>query len=676
SNFATLSVAVAPVATVAVTLVPASVVVGQTSQATALLKDAGGNALTGRSVVWSSSNPRVAVVHAAGVVTAVAAGSSDITAASEGKSGVATITVTAAPVATVAVSLASTTVTTGQTVQATAVLKDAANNTLVGRIVVWTSSNTAVATVNSSTGLVTASSTGSTNIVATSEGKSNFATLSVTIVPVATVVVTLTPGTIDAVSTSQASAVVKDAAGNVLTGRAVFWSSSNNAVATVNSSTGLITAVAAGTATITAASETKSASKDLSVTPAPVATVAVTLNPPGTTPSQTSQATALLKDANGNTLTGRGISWLSSNTNVATVNSSTGLITAVAVGATDISATSETKTGTATFTVAAAPVATVTVTLTPSTITTAQTSQGTAELKDAAGNTLVGRVVSWGTTNTGVATINSVTGLITPVAPGTTTISAISEGRSDSRVLTVTAPPPAPVASVAVTLAPTSVPVGQTSQGTAVLKDASNNTLTGRQIAWSSANTSVATVDAVTGVVTAIAVGSANIIATSEMRSNFATLTVTAPPPAPVNTVIVTLTPSTITTAQTSQATAVTKDAAGNTLTGRSISWGTSTPSVATVNAVTGLVTPVAPGTSTIIGSSEGKSDVKVITVTAPPPAPVASVTVSVAPNSIPAGQTAQASAVLKDADGNTLTGRVITWTSSNTSIATVSSTG
>src|SRR5204863_2192868 len=59
-----------------------------------------------------------------------------------------------------------------------------------------------------------------------------------------------------------------------------------------------------------------------------------------------------------------------------------------------------------------------------------------------------------------------------------------------------------------------------------------------------------------------------------------------------------------------------------------------------------------------------------------PPPAPVASVTVTPAPASVPTGQTVQLTATLKDANGNTLTGRTVTWASSNPAVATVTGSG
>ena len=84
-----------PVATVAVELGSAALAVGQTAQATAVLKDAAGNVLTGRAVTWASSAPAVASVSASGLVAALAAGSATITAASEGMSAGAALTVTA-----------------------------------------------------------------------------------------------------------------------------------------------------------------------------------------------------------------------------------------------------------------------------------------------------------------------------------------------------------------------------------------------------------------------------------------------------------------------------------------------------------------------------------------------------------------------------------------------------
>jgi hypothetical protein len=60
--------------------------IGQTRQMTAVLRDADGNLLTGRTVVWSIDAPTVASISAAGQLVAVGHGYVTITATSEGKS--------------------------------------------------------------------------------------------------------------------------------------------------------------------------------------------------------------------------------------------------------------------------------------------------------------------------------------------------------------------------------------------------------------------------------------------------------------------------------------------------------------------------------------------------------------------------------------------------------------
>src|SRR5881409_3811657 len=162
--------------------------------------------------------------------------------------------------------------------------------------------------------------------------------------PVASVSVTPATATIGVGQTAQYAAITRDAFGNPLGGRTVTWSSSNPAVATVNGA-GQATGVAVGSATLTATSEGKSGTAAILVINVPTASV-----PAG----QTVQLTATLKDANGNTLTGRTVTWSSDNTAVATVSGS-GLVSGVVAGAATITATSEAKTGTLAITVTAPP---------------------------------------------------------------------------------------------------------------------------------------------------------------------------------------------------------------------------------------------------------------------------------------------------------------------------------
>lgn len=159
----------------------------------------------------------------------------------------------------------------GQSTQLSATARKADGTALPGRTAVWASGNTSIATV-SSTGTVTAVSDGVASITATIGGASGTATVTVKTL-VATVVVTpataqLTVGR----SPVQLSAEARSSNGSALSGRAITWSSSAPAVATV-SATGLVTAVSAGTATISATSEGISGTAAISVAPDPCTVV-------------------------------------------------------------------------------------------------------------------------------------------------------------------------------------------------------------------------------------------------------------------------------------------------------------------------------------------------------------------------------------------------------------------
>ncbi|HZI22534.1 MAG TPA: Ig-like domain-containing protein [Gemmatimonadales bacterium] len=321
-------------------------------------------------------------------------------------------------------------------------------------------------------------------------------------------------------------------------------------------------------------------------------------------------------------------------------------------------------------TATAAPVASVVVLPATATTSLGGTTQFVAIPLDASGTALGGRVVTWASSNSAIATVDA-SGLATGVAAGSATITATSEGQSGSATLTVSAVT-VPVASVSVSPASASVAAGQTVQLTATPQDANGNALTGRTITWASGTTSVATVSG-SGLVTGVAAGSATITATSEGKSGSSAITVTAVT-VPVASVTVSPASASVAAGQTVQLTATPKDANGNALTGRTITWGSGNTSVATVSS-SGLVTGVTGGSATITATSEGKSGSSAITVTAVT-VPVATVTVSPATGTVFLGQTLQLTATPKDANGNALTGRTITWASSASSVASVNGSG
>jgi len=181
--------------------------------------------------------------------------------------------ITAPPtVATVELSSATLDLVPNGTSQLTATARASSGAALTGRTFTWGSASSAVATV-SGAGLVTGVADGTTTVSVTVDGKIASATVNVR-TPVAAV--TVTPSTAQVTvggATSQLTAVARDANGVLLNGRATTWGTSNVAIASV-SQTGAVTAVAAGTVTITATSEGRSGTAAITVlTPDPCLTI-------------------------------------------------------------------------------------------------------------------------------------------------------------------------------------------------------------------------------------------------------------------------------------------------------------------------------------------------------------------------------------------------------------------
>ena len=477
------------------------------------------------------------------------------------------------------------------------------------------------------------------------------------------------------------------------------WSTSDASVATVTTD-GVVHGKALGRVVINAGSSNKHDSSAVTITapsPLPVASVSLAPNSVTVTVGGTVALAATLADSNGNTLVGRVITWASSNTGVATVNGS-GVVTAAAVGSATITATSEGRSGSATVSVTTVPVASVSVSPATASVQAGQTVQLNATPKDANGTALSGRTVTWASSNVGVATVSG--GVVTGLSAGSVTITATSEGQSGTATVSVTA---VPVASVSVSPATASVQAGQAVQLTATPRDASGNALSGRTVTWASSNAAVATVSA-TGSVSGVAAGSATITATSEGHSGTSAVTVTAAAalPGAVSDLAV---PSVTDSSATLSFTEVT-DGAGQAasydiryVAGPTLSWSGSVPSVTRGTCATAVAgtTIGARRTCTVLGLAAGTtysfqmvayrgtlganavfgalSNVATAT-TGASTAPIASVTLTPASATVTVGNVQQVTATLKDAGGNVLLGRTVSWTSSNTGVATVSATG
>jgi uncharacterized protein YjdB len=409
----------------------------------------------------------------------------------------------------------------GATLQLAAVVRDSMGRRLEDRPVTWTSSNEAVATV-SGDGLVSGVAGGSVTITATAEEVSGTATFKITNEPVATVIVMPNPASVAIGRTIALRAIPYDAAGSELLGRTVAWASSNTGVASVEPATGAIKGEAAGTSTITATVEGKSGSAQLTVSDKPVATLTIMPRAPVVAKGSLTGLTAIAKDDAGNVLVGRVIEWSSLSSSVAAVIGDGGVL-GVEVGETIISASSEGVRDAVPLTVVDEAVASVRVTPDSATIEPGAAKQFSAVTLDADGLELTGRPVRWSSGNPGIARVDSLTGMATAVDTGSTSITALAEGKRGTAVLRVRR---VPVASIAISPSAPVVRPGATIILAATVRDSAGNVLQGRTVRWRSSSSAIATVDSISGWVKGVAEGTTTITATSEGKQAQVTVTV------------------------------------------------------------------------------------------------------------------------------------------------------
>jgi uncharacterized protein YjdB len=371
---------------------------------------------------------------------------------------------------------------------------------------------------------------------------------------------------------------------------------------------------------------------------------------------------AQVTDASGALVPNASIVWTVQNPDVASV-SSAGVVTAKAVGSTQVAANALGKSGIATITVAQTPVASVVVVPARVDAGVGTKTQLTATALDASQKTLAGRAMIWTTSNGSVAKVDG-SGMVTTVGVGSATITATAEGKSGSSQVTVSA---GAVASVAVSPNPVPLNVGDTQQLTVTAKDANGTLITGRTVNWTTANAMVATVSS-NGVVTATGPGSTSITGTVDGVSGSTRVDVTL---IPVANVVVTPNALNLPVGQQSQLTAVLTDVAGGTLTGRLIAWTSSDNNIATV--ANGLVTAVKKGKATITAESEGIKGTATVTVG---PAPVKNVSVNPGSKTLVAGTTTQLTATVTDVNDVTVSNPSVTWNTSDAQVAGVNANG
>lgn len=245
------------------------------------------------------------------------------------------------PVAIVAVSPASDTLAPGSTLQLTATARDSFGNTLIGRPVAWSSSDTTLARV-STTGLVSGRSPGLVSIAATAEGVTGTAAITV-FVPAASVMVTPESSSIAQGSGVQLTAVVRDSTGALLPDHVVTWSSGDPAHLQV-SQTGFATGIGAADVVVSAQSGGVAGTASVRII-GRVASVTVVPELDTLVVGDSIQFTATPKDSAGHSRTDRPISWSTSGYHL--IVTPGGGVESVTAGAGTVMATSDGVVGTA-----------------------------------------------------------------------------------------------------------------------------------------------------------------------------------------------------------------------------------------------------------------------------------------------------------------------------------------
>lgn len=426
----------------------------QQYSATAMLSDGSSQPVLDAS--WSSSDPGMATISAAGLATGAQVGSATLSASTRVNGqpliGHAQLTVTDATVTALQVTPArgSVAIGTTQRYEATALMSDGTSLPMSSSAS-WVS-DPLVASLHAST--ATGVGVGTTEISATAVVNgvtvSNSASLTVSGAEVTSLEVS--PG-IEAVSMGlrkpfTVRAWLSDGSSQEMTGNDnISWSSSDSGVATVDGTSGLATGVALGSAYISAAGSVNgrflSDSASLAVGDAAVMGVVVTPDP-ATVPAGLSvqlTATAQLSDNSTQDITDTA-SWGSDATGVATVIG--GLATGVSVGDASITATDMVsgQSGSVALTVTNAVMTELAVTPKTATVSVGQDQQfdATATLSDGSTQDMT-TSVRWSSGDLAIASIGSNTGLATGVAVGSSTITAMTQdgsGLGDTAELTVT----------------------------------------------------------------------------------------------------------------------------------------------------------------------------------------------------------------------------------------------
>ena len=572
-----------------------SVLVNATVQftATGSYSDGSSKDLTSLAT-WSSSSPKVASI-VSGLATGIASGTTTISATTGGVTGSKNLTIS--PILTsiaVTPAVPSVTVDTTQQFVATGTFSDGSAQDLTGRVT-WTSSNTSVASINS-TGMATTVVTGTATISASLGAIAGSTGLTVTAATLTSIFITPDKASVPQGDTQSfvANGLFSDGSTQILV--SVTWASSDGNVVSVDN-TGVATTLSAGSVTLSATSAAVTGTTTFTVLPAALVSISVIPSTPSLAVGNTTQLNAVGLFTDGSTQNISAATWNSSNTAIATVDS-TGFATTLTTGTTTISAVSGSITGSTVVTVTSAVILSITVAPVSLSLPIGSVQQFTATgtFSDASTQDITNSG-TWTSSTGTVATINN-SGLATTLTIGSTTMTASMGAVSGSADLQVIA---ASLQSISVTPATLPMATGTTAQLTATgsYSDGSSQDLTSTAI-WSSSAGAIASVST-SGLVSALKPGSATITATFNGVSGSTIITAAN---RILQSIVVTPVNASITSGQKQQFQATANYADGTTQdVSASAHWSTSSASIATINSGQnggGLATAKASGTVTI----------------------------------------------------------------------------
>ena len=441
----------------------------------------------------------------------------------------------------------------------------------------------------------------------------------------------------------------------------VSWKSDKPEIAAVDAN-GKVTGVAEGEATITVTTDDggKTATCKVIVSDKEIKVTGVKLNKSETSilvgGNETLTATVLPEDA-----TNQKVTWKSDKPEIATVDAN-GKVTGVKAGEATITVTTEDggKTATCKVTVSDTEIKVTGVTLnkTALTLETGASETLTATVAPAEATN---KKVTWKSDKPEIATVDA-NGKVTGVKAGEATITVTTEDGGKTATCKVTVSD-TEIKVTGVTLNKTALTLetGASETLTATVAPAE---ATNKKVTWKSDKPEIASVDA-NGKVTGVKAGEATITVTTEDGGKTATCKVTVKP----NLVSeITLAALAIYVGESKAVTATVKP---DDATNKELTWTSSDETVATVDA-TGKVTGKKIGTATITATAQDGSGVSgscTVTVLS------AVKTVTVTPANLTLGKNKSYTLTATvDAQPGTDTG--VTWTSSDTTIATVDATG